>query len=191
MNKRIAVAAAAALISCGGSSKWVDPTSGTFTTQDSSEIMALMSGALSQVQSQPGPAVQNALTQAARPSDVTQTVTYSASCTPSGSVALNGSMDANCNAAGACTFNGGLQLNLNSCANANGLVGNGQLNIGASGSTSSTTVSVHETIQGGITVSRNGTVIGTCGINVTVDVNQTSTTSSVTMSGTVCKQAVQ
>ena len=39
MNNRIAIAAAAALVSCGGSS-WVDPTSGNFTTADSADIYA-------------------------------------------------------------------------------------------------------------------------------------------------------
>jgi hypothetical protein len=193
MNKRFAVVAIAALISCGGS-EWVDPTTGSFTAQDSAEIMGLMSTALSQVQVQPAPGVATAQKNAlsfARPADATETVSYTANCDPSGTVALTGSMDANCNAAGACSFNGGLQLKLNTCANANGLVGNGQINIGASGSSSSTTFALHETVQGGISVTRDGVTIGTCGINVTIDVNETSTSASTTISGTICKQAVQ
>ena len=190
MNKRIAIVAAAALVSCSGSSPWVDPTTGNFSAQDSTEIMALMSTALSQVQAQPAAHAQNGLTEA-RPSDVTQSVSYSASCNPSGTVALTGSMDASCNASNACSFSGGLQLKLNTCANTNGLVGNGQIDIGANGSSSSTSFALHETVQGGITVTRNGTTVGTCGINVTIDVNETGSTASSTISGTVCKQAVQ
>ena len=193
MNKSIAIAAAAALVSCGGSS-WVDPTSGTFTAQDSTEIMGLMSTALGSVQTSAGTGAKNALT-APRGADVTQSVTYSASCAASGTVAVTGTMnvDSNCTAATNCNFNGGLQLTLSACTNANALVGDGQINIGANGSSNqnASTFSLHETVQGGITVTRNGTAIGTCGINVVIDINETSTSSSVQVSGTVCKQAVQ
>jgi hypothetical protein len=192
MNKRIAVALAAAMVSCGGGA-WVDPTSGNFNTQDSAEVMSLVSTALSaavQVQPNQPVALGKALVMP-RSNDVTQSVNYSASCTPSGSVAITGSMDASCNASQQCSFNGGMQLKLSSCTNDAGLMADGQINIGANGSSSSTSFSLHETVQGGITVTRNGVTIGTCGINVTIDIAETSTSSTVTYSGTVCKQAVQ
>lgn len=186
MHKRIAVAAAAALVACGGgSSSWVDPTTGNFSAADSAAVMGMMSSAYgAAVVRGPGPQLPNALT---------ATVNVTQACQPSGSVSVNGSMDANCNAAGtSCSFNGSLALHLNSCANANGYVGDGGLNIGASGSADSVanTFSVHETIQGGITVTHNGTVVGTCGINVTVDVSSNGTTQTVHVNGTVCKQPV-
>jgi len=185
MHKRIAVAAAAALVACGGASSWVDPTTGNFSAADSTEVMGMVSNAFgAAVVRGPGPQLKNALT---------TTVNVTQACLPSGSVSVNGSMDVNCNAAGtACNFNGGLAVHLNSCANANGYVGDGGLNIGASGSADSVanTFSVHETIQGGITVTHNGTVVGTCGINVTVDLSSNGTTETVHVNGTVCKQPV-
>ena len=71
-----------------------------------------------------------------------------------------------------------------------GYVGDGGLNITASGSTSSTAFSLHETIQGGITVTHNGATIGTCGINVTVDLSSNGTTDTVHVNGTICRQPV-
>jgi hypothetical protein len=191
MHKRVAIAVAAALAACGGSS-WTDPTTGTFTAQDSAEIMGLLSGSFGAV-AQSGINSQMA---AQNPKALTESVSFSSTCSPSGTVSVTGSMDASCNSAGtSCSFNGGLHLTLNACANPNGLVGDGQLNIGASGSSSSSSVSVHETIQGGITVHRNGTLVGTCGINVTVDVSGTgldtaSPQETVHVSGTVCRQPV-
>jgi hypothetical protein len=182
MHKRMAVAAAAALAACGGGA-WTDPTSGNFSSQDSAQVMGMITGAFTAVALQPqqNPQLRNALT---------QTVNVTQACVVSGSVSVNGSMDANCSPSGACSFNGGLSLHLNSCSNVTGYVGDGYLNIGASGSTTSTTFSVTETIQGGITVTNNGTVIGTCGINVTASVSSDGTTQTVHVSGTVCKQPV-
>ena len=174
MHKRIAVAAAAALVACGGGSSWVDPTSGSFSAQDSAEVMVMVSGAF-------GAGVQ------------TEPVNASVLCEASGNVTVNGSMDASCNAAGtSCSFNGGLALHLNSCTSTTGYVGDGGLNIGASGSVDSVanTFSLHETIQGGITVTHNGTLVGTCGINVTVDLSSNGTTDTVHVSGTICRQPV-
>jgi hypothetical protein len=191
MHKRVAIAAAAALVACGGGSSWTDPTSGNFSAQDSAEIMGLMSGAFSaavQMAKDPQVATQ-------RPNAL-QTVTYSATCNPSGSVSVTGSMDGGCNTAGtACSFNGGLQFTLSSCANPDGLVGDGHLDVGANGSSTPDSFSLHETVRGGITVTRNGTLVGTCGINVTVDVSETgittpTPTSTVHVTGTVCRQPV-
>jgi len=185
MHKRIAVVAAAALAACGGGSSWVDPTSGSFSAQDSAEVMGMVSSAFgAAVQNQQDPRLRNALT---------ETVNVTQACAVSGNVVVNGSMDAGCNAAGtSCSFNGSLALHLNSCSNGNGYVGDGGLNIGASGSADSVanTFSLHETIQGGITVTHNGTVVGTCGINVTVDLSSNGTTETVHVNGTVCKQSV-
>ena len=185
MHKRIAVAAAAVLVACGGGSSWVDPTSGSFSTQDSAEVMVMVSGAFGAgVQRQPGPQLRNALT---------EPVNATVLCEASGNVTVNGSMDASCNAAGtSCSFNGGLALHLNSCTSTTGYVGDGGLNIGASGSvdTVANTFSLHETIQGGITVTHNGTLVGTCGINVTVDLSSNGTTDTVHVSGTICRQPV-
>jgi len=182
MHKRMAVAAAAALAACGGGGSWTDPTSGSFSSQDSAQVMGMISGAFTAVaRQQPDPQLRNALT---------QTVNVTQACVASGSVSVNGSMDANCSPSGACSFNGSLSLHLNACSNGNGYVGDGYLNIGASGSTTSTTFSVQETIQGGITVTNNGTVIGTCGINVTASVSFDGTTETVHVSGTICKQPV-
>jgi hypothetical protein len=180
MHKRIAVAAAAALAACGGGS-WTDPTSGTFSTQDSGQVMGMISGAFTAVAQQQPPQLRNALT---------ESVNVTVACVPSGSLSVTGSMDANCSASGACSFNGGLSLHLNACTNASGYVGDGYLNIGASGSTTSTTFSLQETFQGGITVTKGGTVIGTCGINVSVSASSDGTTTTVHVNGTVCKQPV-
>src|SRR6266581_2025282 len=158
MHKRIAIAAAAALVACGGGSSWVDPTTGNFSAQDSADVMGMMSSGFSAAvlqQAAPQMPVQPGAAGAA----LTQTVSVTQSCLVSGSLSVTGSMDASCSASGSCSFNGGLQLKLNTCSNGNGMVGDGQLNIGASGSTSSTTFSLHETIQGGITVTRNGTLV--------------------------------
>lgn len=192
MHKRVAIAAAAALAACGGGSSWTDPTTGNFTAQDSAEIMGLFAGSFGAV-AQSG---MNAQMAAQNPKALTESVSFSSSCAPSGSVSVTGSMDASCNSTGtSCSFNGGLHLTLNSCANPNGLVGDGQLNLGASGSSTPSSFSVHETIQGGITVTRNGTVVGTCGINVTADVSATgldtaSPVETVHVTGTVCRQPV-
>jgi hypothetical protein len=187
MYKRIAIAAAAALAACGGGSSWVDPTSGSFSTQDSAEVMGMVSSAFgAAVVRQPDPQLKNALT-------ASQAVNVTQNCAAGGTVAVNGNMTVDCNAAAtSCSFNGGLALHLNSCTSTTGYVGDGGLNIGASGSADSVanTFSLHETIQGGITVTHNGTVVGTCGINVTVDLSSNGTTETVHVNGTVCKQAV-
>jgi hypothetical protein len=185
MNKRIAVAiaAAAAVAGCGGSS-WVDPTTGNFSATDSADVLNMISNAFgAAVQIGKSPGGLNALT---------QSVSVTQSCAVSGTVSVTGEMNSNCSSSSACTFNGGLDLDLASCTDANGVTGNGGLYIGASGSadSSANTMSLHETIQGGITVSRNGVTIGTCGINVTVDIASTSTSETVHVSGTVCRQVV-
>ena len=186
MHKRLAIAAMAALVACGGGSSWVDPTTGNFSAQDSAEVMGMMSGAFSAaLQQKAGPQAQ------AQPgAALTETVNVTQSCALSGTVAVNGSMDSSCSQSGACTFNGGLSLTLTSCSNTTGYVGDGGLNIHASGSTSSTTFSLTETIQGGITVTHNGATIGTCGINVTVDMSSNGTTETVHVNGTICRQPV-
>jgi hypothetical protein len=46
-------------------------------------------------------------------------------------------------------------------------------------------------VQGAITVTRNGAAVGTCGINVKIDASSDGTTSSESISGTICKQPVQ
>lgn len=186
MHKRMAVAAVAALVACGGGSSWNDPTTGNFSAQDSAEVMGMMSSAFSaalqrqaspQTPAQPGAAL-------------TQTVSVTQSCLGGGTVSVNGSMDSSCSQSGTCGFSGTLSLALASCANGNGYVGDGGLDIGASGSSSSTAFSLHETIRGGITVTHGGTTIGTCGINVTVDLSSDGVTETVHVNGTICRQPV-
>jgi len=59
MHKRIAIAAAAALVACGGGASWVDPTSGNFTAQDSAAMMTTISGSFgAPLAMQPGPQLQ-------------------------------------------------------------------------------------------------------------------------------------
>ena len=189
MHKRIALAAAAALVACGGGSSWVDPTTGNFSAQDSAAVMSMVSSGFSaavQRQATPQPPMQPGSAGAA----LTQTVTVTNPCAASGQVSVVGSMDSNCSPSGACSFSGGLKLTLAACTDLNGVAGDGFLNIGASGSSTSTTFSLHETIQGAVTVARNGTTIGTCGINVTADISSDGTTDTVHVSGTICKQAV-
>src|SRR6266850_870872 len=153
MHKRIAVAAVAALVACGGGSSWVDPTSGTFSTQDTADVMATISGSFgAALQLQPGP----------------QTPAHAGTA-----VAVNPPPQA-------CAISGTVSVT--------GNMANGQLDIGASGSTNGNAFSLHETIQGGITVTRDGTLVGTCGINVTVDISSDGTTETVHVSGTICKQ---
>jgi hypothetical protein len=182
MHKRIAIAAAAALVACGGGSAWVDPTSGNFSAADSAQVLGMVSSGFGAgVASQPDPQLRNALT---------QSVSVTQACLVSGSVSVNGNMDSNCSASGTCTFNGSLQLLLSTCSNGNGYVGDGHLDIGASGSVTGTAFSIHETIQGGISVTHNGTLVGTCGINVAVDLSSNGTTQTVHVNGTICKQPV-
>ena len=184
MHKRIAIAAAAALVSCGGGSSWVDPTSGNFTAQDSADVMATISSSFgAALAMQPGPAAQ------ARGTAVAVNPPPQA-CALSGNVTVTGNMDASCSSSTACSFGGALHLALNSCSSVTGVVANGGLDIGASGSTNGNAFSLHETIQGGITVTRDGTLVGTCGINVTVDLSSNGMTDTVHVSGTICKQAV-
>jgi hypothetical protein len=184
MNKRIAIAAAAALVGCGGST-WVDPTSGNFSAQDSADVMTMISdafGAAVQIgKAQQGGGHVNALT---------ESVSITQQCAVSGTVSVVGSMDSSCSNSSTCSFNGGLTLTLSSCTATNGVVGNGGLDVHASGSSTSNSFSLHETIQGGITVARDGVTIGTCGINVAVDLASTGDTETVHVSGTVCRQAV-
>lgn len=187
MHKRIAVAiaAAAAVAGCGGSS-WVDPTTGSFSAQDSADVLSMMSNAFTaamQIGKTPNGGPMNALT---------ESVSVTQSCAVSGTVSVNGTLNSNCSSSSACSFNGGLDLELASCTDANGIIGNGGLSIQASGASDSSanTFSLHESIQGGITISRNGATIGTCGINVVVDISSTSTSETVHVSGTVCRQAV-
>jgi hypothetical protein len=183
MHKRLAIAAMAALVGCGGGSSWVDPTTGNFSAQDSAQVMGMVSGAFSAaLQRQPGPqTLKNALT---------ESVSVTQSCALSGTVSVNGSMDSSCSPSGACGFSGTLNLALASCSNTSGYVGDGGLSIYARGSTSSTTFSLTETIQGGITVTHDGATIGTCGINVTVDLSSDGTTETVHVNGTICRQPV-
>jgi len=186
MHKRMAVAAVAALVACGGGSSWTDPTTGSFNAQDSAEVMGMVSGAFSAaLQRQAGPQ-----TPAQPGAALTETVSVTQSCAVSGSVSVNGSMDSSCSPSGACGFSGTLNLALASCSNGNGYVGDGGLSITASGSTSSTAISLRETIQGGITVTHDGTTIGTCGINVTVDLSSDGVTETVHLNGTICRQPV-
>ena len=197
MNKRILVAATAALVACGGGSSWSDPTTGNFSAQDTADVMGMVSSGFSAAvmrQAEPQMPIRPGASGAA----LTQTVNVTQSCVPTGQVSVVGSMDASCSVSGDCSFSGGLKLTLAACASPNGLVGDGYLDIGASGSSSSTasssSFSLHETVQGGITVTRNGTTIGTCGINVTVDVSETLTgsvsSSTVHVSGTICRQPI-
>ena len=184
MNKRIAtVAAMAALVACGGGSSWVDPTSGNFTAQDSAAVMATISGSFSApVKAQPPTTAQ-----ARRQVAVNQPPQ---ACAISGNVTVTGNMDATCSSSTACSFGGQLHLAVNSCSSVTGVVANGGLDIGARGSTNGNTFSLRETIQGGITVTRDGTLVGTCGINVDVDVSSDGTTETVHVNGTICKQPV-
>jgi hypothetical protein len=183
MHKRIAVAAAAALVACGGASSWVDPTSGTFSTQDTADVMATISGSFgAAVLQQPGSQTPALARRAVAVNPPPQ------ACAISGNIALTGNMDASCSSPGVCSFGGLLHLAINSCSSVTGVVADGGLDIGASGSTNGNAFSLHETIQGGITVTRNGTLVGTCGINMTVDVSSDGTTSSVHFNGTICKQ---
>ena len=39
-------------------------------------------------------------------------------------------------------------------------------------------------------MTHNGTLVGTCGINVTVDLSSNGTTDTVHVSGTICRQPV-
>jgi hypothetical protein len=184
MHKRIAIAAAAALVACGGGSSWVDPTSGNFTAQDSTDVMVTISSSFgAALAMQPGPQPQGRGTAVAvNPPPQ--------ACAISGTVSVTGNMDGSCSSSTACTFGGLLHLSLDSCSSVTGVVANGGLDIGASGSTNGNAFSLHETIQGGITVTRDGTLVGTCGINVTVDLSSTGTGESVHVSGTICKQPV-
>jgi hypothetical protein len=188
MNKRIAIVAAATLVSCGGSS-WVDPTSGTFSAQDSADIMAMVSGAFSAVAQQPA---QNPLQ---RSNALTQSVTSSLSCAVSGTVAVTGSVDTNCDTANPCKFNGSLTVDLNTCTTQN-LIGTGGLKASADGTrttTGNTTAfMIHEHVEGGITVKRasDGSTVGTCGIFVDATVSSDGTTQTVHVTGSVCKQTV-
>ena len=190
MHKRIAVAAAAALVSCGGSS-WVDPTTGTFSAQDSADIMTMVSAAFSAVAKAPA---QQAPLQGNKAA--TQSVSSTVSCAVSGSVTVSGAVNSNCNSAGtSCTFNGSMNLALNTCTTQN-LIGTGGLYVSAYGSEttngSTTAFSVTEHIEGGITVKRasDGSTVGTCGIYVDATVSSDGTTETIHVNGTVCKQAV-
>ncbi|HEX9575394.1 MAG TPA: hypothetical protein VF994_14970 [Myxococcales bacterium] len=185
MHKRIAIAAAAALVACGGGSSWVDPTTGNFSAQDSTDVMATISGSFgAALQQQPGSQTPAQARRAVAVNPPPQ------NCALSGNVAVTGNMDASCSSSTACSFAGQLHLALNSCSSVTGVVANGGLDIGASGSTNGNAFSLHETIQGGITVTRNGTLVGTCGINVSVDMSSNGTTNTVHVSGTICKQPV-
>jgi len=189
MHKRIAIAAAAALVGCGGSA-WVDPTSGNFTTADSADIMTMVSGAFSTVARQP---TQNPLL---RSNAVYQST--SVNCAVSGTVTVAGDVNGSCNSSNTyCSFEGTLGITLAACTTQNGLVGNDGLNIWARGSEtlSGSTVTgfdVSEQMQGKITVTRasDGSPVGTCGINVAAHVVYDGTTETVHLSGTVCKQPV-
>jgi hypothetical protein len=183
MQKKIAIAAVAALVACGGNHPWVDPTSGNFTAQDSQDVMSMLSGSLTaavQMGSNQGTPARNQ--QAVNPPPQ--------NCAISGTVSVTGNVDASCSSQTACSFSGNLDLSLNNCSSVAGLVGNGMIDIAANGSINGQSFSIHETLQGGITVTRNGTLIGTCGINVTADVSSNGTTSTVHISGTICKQPV-
>jgi hypothetical protein len=191
MHKRILIAAAAALVSCGGSS-WVDPTNGNFSAQDSGEVMAMLASGMSAIARQPAqqPPVQSSKA-------LTESVANQVSCAVSGTVTVNGTVDSSCNSAGtSCNFSGNLSVTFADCTTQNGLKGNGGLYATAGGSETTngnvTTFNVSEHIWGGITVVRasDGSTIGTCGINVTATVSSDGTTETVHLSGTVCKQAV-
>ena len=190
MKKKILIAAAAAIVSCGGSS-WVDPTTGTFSTQDSADIMSMISGAVSAVATSPG---QQAPLQGSKA--LTQSTTLQ--CAVSGTVTVNTTVNsAICDSAGtSCNFDASVGLTLNDCRTQT-LIGTDGLtaHVWGSETVSGSTVTsfdVHEVIQGGITIKRvsDGTTIGTCGINVEARVTYDGTTETVHVTGTVCKQAM-
>jgi len=185
MHKRIAIAAAAALVACGGGSSWVDPTTGNFSTQDSADVMTTISSSFGVALQE-----QGGLQAPARAGTAVAVNPPPQNCALSGNVSVSGNIDSSCSSSTACSFSGLLHLALNSCSSVAGVVANGGLDIGASGSINGNVFSLHETIQGGITVTRNGTLVGTCGINVTVDMSSDGTADTVTVSGTICKQPV-
>jgi len=189
MNKRIAiaVAAAAALAGCGGAS-WVDPTTGTFSAQDSADVMNMVSGAFGAVARQP----------AQNPVQGSKALSQSSivACAVSGNVTVTSSVNANCNASGsACTFNGNVEIDLNTCTTQN-LIGTGGLNASVNGSETTTgnvtAFTVTEHVQGGITVKRasDQSIVGTCGIFLDATVTSDGTTETVHVTGSICKQAV-
>ena len=189
MHKRIVIAAAVALVSCGGS-RWVDPTTGSFSAQDSAEVMTMLSGGMTAMASQPAQQIPLQNSRA-----LTQSVSLQVTCAVSGNVTVNGSSDSSCSG-NTCTANATLSMVLNACRTQNGLIGSGQLDVGAGGTQTTngsvTTFNVQEHIQGGITVTRasDGSTVGTCGIYLDATVSYDGTTQTVHVSGTVCKQAV-
>src|SRR3989440_8623705 len=146
MHKRIAIAAAAALVACGGGPSGVDPTSGNFTAQDSADVMATISSSFgAAVAMQPG----------AQPQGSSRAVAVNQppqACALSGNVTVTGNMDASCSSSTACNFGGALHLALNSCSSVTGVGANGGLDIGANGATNGNALSLHENSTGGVTV---------------------------------------
>src|SRR6267143_200360 len=99
MHKRIAIAAVAAVVACGGGSSWVDPTSGTFSTQDTAAVMATISGSFgAAVQQQPGLQTPAQARRAVAVNPQPQ------ACAISGNIALTGTVDASCSSPSVCNF---------------------------------------------------------------------------------------
>jgi hypothetical protein len=189
MHKKIAIALALGIMACGGGSNWVDPTTGSFSPQDSTDVLGMFSTAFGAATGrEPGPQVP---AQPGSQLGSSSTAIHSqAACATSGTVSVDGTMSSSCSSQSSCSFSGNVRIALSSCGGQNGTVGNGNVDVSVSGSESSTQVSFNETLRGAITVTRGGATVGTCGINVSVSLTSSASTSTVKVTGTVCGHAV-
>src|SRR5215470_3497138 len=84
--KTIAIAAAGALLACGGSA-WKDPTTGNFSAQDSDDLLEMMKGSFTSV------APAQAPHQGAANKAETEVLRRTESCAAGGTVSVDGSID--------------------------------------------------------------------------------------------------
>jgi hypothetical protein len=185
MQKGILLAVALAMAACGGNSEWVDPTTGHFSQQDSADVSRMFQAAAATAALRPpGPQVPGQ-PRSARDS-TTETFHDEQACSAGGTQSADGTLSSGCSSSGTCSYSSDLHTRVSNCATGDGLLSNGSLDLSVRGQTSDSEFSFSWTMRGAMTVYRDGSLIGTCGVNVTGLVKLTNSDFIVKFTGTVC-----
>jgi hypothetical protein len=199
------IASVALAVSCGGPSS----DDGGLQQADAEQVAATLGGAMDSVSATPTNAAAGdaprAATEWATSADLVNAFTskavlnFTTNCPAGGHVTTRGNFFVSCPtppATGACTFSGAATINfgdatnnLNDCAYENGLIVDGGLNLMISGSGTAASVTLTETLVGGLSLNRKGPTgglvpisingIGVCMILLTAKLPERTITGSV------------
>jgi hypothetical protein len=189
MHKGILFGIALAMAACGGNADWTDPTTGHFSQQDSDDVSRMFQAAATAAAVQtPGPQVPGQ-PRSARDS-TTQTFRDEQVCAKGGTQSVDGTLSSGCSSSGSCSYSTDLHTRVSNCGTDDGLLSNGSLDLSVRGETSDTAFSFSWTMRGAMTVYRDASLIGTCGVNVTGLVKVTNSNVTVKFTGTMCGNPV-